>query len=72
MAESTPARPVNIVGLVLSLVFLTVAAVGLTGNPWWFLESAAKWTIVGAIALVGLGLLVTAFPRSRGARREPR
>lgn len=69
MPEMTaPARrPVNVIGVVMSLVFLTVASVGITGNPWWLLDSAAKWIIAGVIALVGLGLLATALP---GARRR--
>jgi hypothetical protein len=55
-----------VVGVVLSLVLLTVALVGLTGDPWWFLQSAVKWVIAGAMALIGLGLLLGTLPgRSR-------
>ncbi|MET3804846.1 presenilin-like A22 family membrane protease [Nakamurella sp. UYEF19] len=60
-----PARRINVIGVVMSLVFLTVASVGLTGNPWWLVDSAAKWIIAGAIAIVGLGLLATALPGRR-------
>ena len=67
----TPARRrVNVIGVVLSLVFLTVASVGLTGNPWWLLDSAAKWIVVGVIALVGVGLLTSALPGRAAGRRQ--
>ncbi len=73
MAETTAPvrRRVNVIGVVLALVFLTVSVVGLTGNPWWFVDSAAKWMVAGAIALIGLGLLATALPgagRNRNRR----
>jgi len=58
---------VNVVGVVLSLIFLTVSAVGLTGDPWWFVDSGAKWIVAGAIALIGIALLATALP---GAQRS--
>lgn len=67
MAESKPTRRIDVVGVVLSLVLLTVASVGLTGDPWWFLQSAVKWMVAGAIALIGLGLLVGSLPRRGGA-----
>lgn len=67
MAESKPTRRIDVVGVVLSLVLLTVASVGLTGDPWWFLQSAVKWMVAGAIALIGLGLLVSSLPRRGGA-----
>lgn len=60
-------RQVNVIGVVMSLVFLVVASIGLTGNPWWLIDSAAKWIVAGAIALVGLGLLATALPGRRRA-----
>ncbi len=69
MAETTAPvrRRTNVLGVVLSLAFMTVSIVGLTGNPWWFVDTAATWMVAGAIALVGLGLLATALP---GARRN--
>lgn len=70
MAEQRPSRRVDVVGVVLSLVLLTVASVGLTGDPWWFLQSAAKWIIAGAIALIGIGLLLGSLPgRPRSRQR---
>ena len=66
MAERRPARRIDVVGVVLSLVLLTVAAVGLTGDPWWFLQSAVKWVIAGAIALIGVGLLLGSLPSRTG------
>ena len=66
MSTQAPARKrVNVIGVVMSLVFLTVASVGLTGNPWWLIDTAAKWIIAGVIAVIGLTLLVTALPRNR-------
>ena len=68
MAEQRPARRIDVVGVVLSLVLLTVASVGLTGDPWWFLQSAVKWVIAGAIALIGVGLLFGSLPSRTGRR----
>ena len=58
------------IGVVLSLVFFTVSVVGLTGDPWWFVDSAAKWIVAGLIALIGLGLLATALPGSGRSRND--
>ena len=69
MAEQPAVRRVDVVGVVISLVLLTVASVGLTGDPWWFLQSAVKWILAGAIALIGLGLLLGSLP-SRSRSRE--
>jgi len=55
-------RHVNVIGVVMSLVFLTIASTGLSSDPWWLLNSAAKWIAVGIIALIGLGLVATALP----------
>ncbi len=67
MTESNaPAHPrVNVIGVVMSLAFLVVASVGLTGNPWWLLDPGAKWLVAGVIALIGLGLVASALPRKR-------
>ena len=35
---------------------------GFTGDPWWLLNEATKWVIAGVVAVVGIGLLVTALP----------
>ena len=70
MAEQRPARRVDVVGVVVSLVLLTVASVGLTGDPWWFLQSAVKWVVAGAIAVIGLGLLLGSLP-GRNTQRQP-
>ena len=58
-------RPVNVIGVIMALIFLTVASVGLTGNPWWLLNAGAKWIIAGVIAVIGLGLLFGALPGRR-------
>ena len=68
MAESTQEatgprrRGVSVIGLLFSVVFLAVSSIGLTGDPWWLLNGATKWVIAGVVALVGIGLLVTALP----------
>jgi len=55
-------RRVNPIGLLLALAFLAVASVGFSGDPWWLLNSATKWVIAGAVAVVGISLLATALP----------
>ena len=55
-------RRVNPIGLLFALAFLAVAAVGFSGDPWWLLNSATKWVIAGAVAVVGISLLATALP----------
>ncbi len=60
-------RGVNVIGVAMSVVFLVVASVGLTGNPWWLFDAGAKWIVAGVVALIGLGLLATALP----GRRRP-
>lgn len=67
MTESqAPVHPrVNIIGVVMSLAFMVVASVGLTGNPWWLLDPGTKWLVAGGIALIGLGLVASTLPRRR-------
>lgn len=55
-------RGVNWIGLLFSLVFLSIASAGFTGDPWWLLSEATKWVLAGLVAAVGIGLLVTALP----------
>ena len=69
MADQRPARRVDVMGVVLSLVLLTVASVGLTGDPWWFAQSAVKWVVAGAIAVIGLGLLLGSLPNRAGRQK---
>ena len=56
------AAAVNSIGLLFSLIFLAVASVGFSGDPWWLFNEATKWVIAGVVAAVGIGLLVTALP----------
>lgn len=61
-------RPrVNVFGVVMALIFLTVAVSGLTGNVHWLTSSGSKWLVAGLIALIGIGLLLSALP---GRRRD--
>lgn len=55
-------RP-HLAGLCWSLVFLTVAIVGITGSYGWLAHPAARWVAAGGIAVIGLGLVLTALPR---------
>ena len=64
MAENTTARRgrVSVIGIVFALIFLTVASVGFTGDPWWLFNAATKWIVAGVVAVVGVSLLATALP----------
>ena len=64
MAETTTTQRgrVSVIGVVFSLIFLTVASVGFTGDPWWLLNDATKWIIAGVVAVIGVSLLATALP----------
>jgi hypothetical protein len=55
-------RGISIIGLLFSLAFFAVASVGFTGDPWWLLNEATKWVAAGIVAVVGIGLLLTALP----------
>jgi len=69
--NNAPARRrVNVIGVVLALVFLTISVVGMTGNPWWFVDWAVKWIVAGLIALIGLALLATALPGTQRSRSD--
>ena len=72
MADATKAqgpRRVNVFGLLMALLFLVVALVGITGSFWWVFAAATKWALAGLVAVVGIGLVVSALPRGRSARR---
>jgi len=64
MAEQTrqDRRHVSVIGLLFSRIFLAVASVGFTGDPWWLFTEATKWVIAGLVAVVGVILLFTALP----------
>ncbi len=53
----------SFIGLLFAMAFFAVASVGFTGDPWWLLNEATKWVVAGVIAVVGVGLLLTALPR---------
>lgn len=60
------ARPrVRIAGVVLSLVFLTVAVIGFTGNPFWLLSEGTPWILAGILATIGFALVAGSVPRRR-------
>ncbi len=60
-------RGVYWIGLLFSLVFLSVATAGFRGDAWWLFSDAAKWAVAGVVAAIGVGLLLTALP-GRGRR----
>lgn len=62
-------RGVNWIGLLFSLIFLSIASVGFSGDPWWLLNESTKWVLAGLVATVGMALLVTALPH-RGNRNN--
>jgi hypothetical protein len=72
MADNTATtrrrRGVNWIGLLFSLIFLSIASVGFSGDPWWLLTESTKWVIAGIVAAIGIGLLLTALPR--GGRKS--
>jgi len=55
-------RRVSVVGVVFALIFLAVASVGFTGDPWWLLNAATKWIVAGVVAVIGVSLLASALP----------
>lgn len=55
-------RRVSVIGILFSLIFLAVASVGFTGDPWWLFNEATKWAVAGIVAVVGITLLATALP----------
>jgi hypothetical protein len=68
MTAPTPARGrVSVTGIALSLVFLCIASVGFTGDPFWLLNEGTKWAVAGVLALIGLGLVASTLP---GLRRR--
>jgi len=56
--------------LVLSLVFLAVASVGFSGDPFWLLNTGTKWMVAGVVALIGVGMLISSLPRGRNRSTE--
>ena len=56
-------RRADMLGVVMSLLFVAVASMGITGNPWIVLNSAVRWGVAGAVLLVGLLLVISALPR---------
>lgn len=56
----------NGAGLFWSLIFMMVAVVGFTGSFGWIFSSATKWVAAAVVAVIGLGLLITALPRRSG------
>lgn len=64
MAENTTSqrRRVSVIGVVFALIFLAVASVGFSGDPWWLFNEATKWIVAGVVAVIGVSLLASALP----------
>ncbi len=72
MADQTgtksPRRRVSVVNIMFAFIFLTIASVGLTGDPWWLLNQGTKWVVVAVLAMIGLALVLTTLPGNRKQR----
>lgn len=68
-APTRARRRVDPLGLVMALLFLLVASVGLSGNTWWLLSGNWTWMAAGAVAVVGLAMVVSSIPGRRSGRR---
>lgn len=57
----------NIFGMVCALVFGLVAATAIVGNTdlSWLLHTGSKFAFAAAVAVIGLGLLVSATRKGR-------
>ena len=63
-----PGRRISWIGVIIAAVFLGIASVGFTGDPFWLFNQATKWIAAAVLALIGLGLLATTLPGSRRRR----
>lgn len=63
--SGSASRRLDLTTLILALVLLGVALIGLSGQTWWLIPNLMPWLIAGAVALIGLGLIVSTLPRRR-------
>jgi hypothetical protein len=56
-------RGPDVVGLLMGMIFLAVAAVGFSGDPWWLLSANIAWIAACAVGLMGVALLISTMPR---------
>ncbi len=59
-------RRADMLGVVMSLLFVAVGSIGIAGDPWLFFNGAVRWGVAGAVLLVGLLLVLSALPRRSG------
>lgn len=64
-SQAPTRRPVNVLGVIMSVVFLLVASAAFRGDIFWILTSATKWIVAGAAALFGVLMLLSALPGRR-------
>jgi len=62
---------VNWPALLASLVFLAVASVGFSGDPWWLLNAGVTWMIAGVVAVIGVGMVVSTIPKLKPGKGSP-
>ncbi len=73
MSTAPAARPGRIArparrrlpGVLVAFVFLTIATMGITGDPFWLLNQGTPWVAAGVLALLGLGLIGSTLPGLR-------
>ncbi len=58
-------RRISGTGIIFALVFMAIASIGVTGDPFWLLNEGTKWIAAGVLALIGIGLVVTTLPGLR-------
>ena len=73
MAERRPSptrAPGQHTGIIFALVFLAVASVGFTGDPFWLLNEGTKWVAAGVLGADRPRVWWP--PPSRGCGRRPK
>lgn len=58
-------RRADTLGIVMALLFLAVASLGITGNVWWLLSGNWAWMAAGAVALIGVAMVLSSIPGRR-------
>jgi hypothetical protein len=71
-SNDEPRRRVSWVGVVLALVFLSIASIGYSGDPFWLLNEGTKWMAAAVLAFIGIGLIATTLPHRRRDQRSER
>lgn len=62
------AKRVDSAGVVFAVIFMGIAAMGITGVTHWWRPSIGLWGIAALIAVIGLGLVISSLPRRRSTK----